>query len=226
MWSKASWERGRPARTRPGTASAFSRTWIDPTAPWLSFDPAVAVPADVVAACKVALMLSNPHKEQGCGRDARAPRPITPPLSGSRRSRAVGRRLMRWGVNADPRLPKKKSTKGHGGLRRATKGSGATCNGLPCSRTLICHPCPNFDSCFTWINRMDRMKNQAILSILPIHVSFNNCRHRLQRFSPAELRRRRRHFSPTRRRPNDSQANNFPGASPGFEWSRGCGGST
>ena len=213
--SKASWERGRPARTRPGTASAFSRTWIDPTAPWLSFDPAVAVPADVVAACKVALMLSNPHKEQGCGRDARAPRPIAPPLSGSRRSRAVGRRLMRWGVNADPRLPKKKSTKGHGGLRRATKGSGATCNGLPCSRTLICHPCPNFDSCFTWIDRMDRMKNQAILSILPIHVSFNNCRHRLQRFSPAELRRRRRHFSPTRRRPNDSQANNPPGASPG-----------
>ena len=76
------WERGRPARTRPGTASAFSRTWIDPTAPWLSFDPAVAIPADVVAACKVALMLSNPHKEQGCGRDARAPRNcrITPPL--------------------------------------------------------------------------------------------------------------------------------------------------
>ena len=59
------------------------------------------------------------------------------------------------------------------------------------------------------------MKNQAILSILPIHVSFNNCRHRLQWFSPAELRRRRRHFSPTRRRPNDSQANNPPGASPG-----------
>ena len=102
----------------------------------------------------------------------------------------------------------RRTTKGHGGLRRATKGSGATCNGLPCSRTLICHPCPNFDSCFTWINRMDRMKNQAILSILPIHVSFNNCRHRLQWFSPAELRRRRRHFSPTRRRPNDSQANN------------------
>ena len=114
-----------------------------------------------------------------------------------------------------PTRKKELSTKGHGGLRRATKGSGATCNGLPCSRTLICHPCPNFDSCFTWINRMDRMKNQAILSILPIHVSFNNCRHRLQRFSPAELRRRRRHFSPTRRRPNDSQANNLPGASPG-----------
>ena len=70
------------------------------------------------------------------------------------------------------------------------------------------------------------MKNQAILSILPIHVSFNNCRHQLQWFSPAELRRRRRHFSPTRRRPNDSQANNLPGASPGFEWSREGGGST
>ena len=114
-----------------------------------------------------------------------------------------------------PTRKKELSTKGHGGLRRTTKGSGATCNGLPCSRTLICHPCPNFDSCFTWINRMDRMKNQAILSILPIHVSFNNCRHRLQWFSPAELRRRRRHFSPTRRLPNDSQANNLPGASPG-----------
>ena len=90
-------ERGRPARTRLGTASAFSRTWIDPTAPWLSFDPAVAVPADVVAACKVALMLSNPHKEQGCGRDARAPRPIAPPLSGSRHEAdaAGGRRTVR-----------------------------------------------------------------------------------------------------------------------------------
>ena len=33
------------------------------TAPRLSFDPAVAVPADVVATCNVALMLSKPHKE-------------------------------------------------------------------------------------------------------------------------------------------------------------------
>ncbi len=47
---------------------------------------------------------------------------ITPPLRGSRRSRAARRRLMRWGVDAGPRLPKKKSTKGaknHEGAPRA-----------------------------------------------------------------------------------------------------------
>ena len=31
--------------------------------PWLSLGPAVTVPADVVAACKVVLKLSDPHKE-------------------------------------------------------------------------------------------------------------------------------------------------------------------
>ena len=74
VWTKASWERGRPARTMPGTASVISSTRIDPTAPCLSFGLAVAVPLDAVAACKVALKLSGGHKQQGCGRDARAPR--------------------------------------------------------------------------------------------------------------------------------------------------------
>ena len=36
-------------------------------APWLSLGPAVTVPADVVAACKVVLKLSDPHKEKDAG---------------------------------------------------------------------------------------------------------------------------------------------------------------
>ena len=54
---KASRERGRPARTKPGTTSAISPTWIK--APWRSFDLADAVPADRVAACSIALKLSG-----------------------------------------------------------------------------------------------------------------------------------------------------------------------
>ena len=61
------------------------------TAPWLSFGPADAVSADRVAACSVGS--SAAAKGKGCGRDARAPRPITPPL---RRNRAR-RRLTRLG---------------------------------------------------------------------------------------------------------------------------------
>ena len=45
-------------------------------------------------------------KGTGCGRDSRAPRAITPPLRGSRRSRAARRRLMRWGVGAGRLLRK------------------------------------------------------------------------------------------------------------------------
>ena len=48
----------------------------------------------------------QPKGQQACGRDARAPRAITPPLRGSRRSRAVRRRLMRWGVSAGRLLRK------------------------------------------------------------------------------------------------------------------------
>ena len=56
----ASWERGRPARTKLGTASLISPTWIDrERAPWLSFGLADAVPADGVAACSTALKLSG-----------------------------------------------------------------------------------------------------------------------------------------------------------------------
>ena len=66
-------------------------------APWLSFGLAVVVTADVVAACKAARKLSDHHKEQHAGGTPALPGAITPPLRGSRRSRAVRRRLMRWG---------------------------------------------------------------------------------------------------------------------------------
>ena len=69
------WERGRPARTKPGTASPISpasinrercRSWTD------------------------------------CVKDVTGLYLITPPLRGSRRSRAARRRLMRWGVETEP----------------------------------------------------------------------------------------------------------------------------
>ena len=72
------------------------------TAPWFSFGLAVAVFANVVAARKVALMLNDPHKEKGCGRDARAPRGNHSVLEGNRRSRASRQRLIRWGVRCRP----------------------------------------------------------------------------------------------------------------------------
>ncbi len=77
-----SWERGRPARTMTGTASGISSTWIDPTAPWLSFGLAVAVTADVVAACKAARKLSDHHKQQHAGGTPALPG-VTSPLRGS-----------------------------------------------------------------------------------------------------------------------------------------------
>ena len=82
VWMMASWERGRLARTRPGTASAISSTWIDPTAPRLSFDQDVAVATDEMAACKVALMLSVPHMDQDAGG--------TPALPGDGKSLPLG----------------------------------------------------------------------------------------------------------------------------------------
>ena len=52
----------RPHKAWQGLA--ISATWIDrQRRPWLSLGPAVTVPADVVAACKVVLKLSDPHKE-------------------------------------------------------------------------------------------------------------------------------------------------------------------
>ena len=89
----ASWERGRLARTRPGTASAISSTWNDPTAPRLSFDLAVAVTADEVAACKVALMLSDPHMDQDAGG--------TPALPGDAKSLPPGGKV----AEAEPARP-------------------------------------------------------------------------------------------------------------------------
>ncbi len=60
----ASWERGRPARTKPGPASAISPHLDQPgTVPWLSFGLADAVPADRVAACSIALKLSGGQRD-------------------------------------------------------------------------------------------------------------------------------------------------------------------
>ena len=102
----ASWERGRPARTKPGPASPISPTWINrerrhaPPSAWpMRFLPTGWLPAASHSS-------SAATKGTGCGRDARAPRAITPPLRGSRRSRAARRRLMRWGVDAGRLLRK------------------------------------------------------------------------------------------------------------------------
>ena len=78
------------------------------TAPWFSFGPADAVSADRVAACGSALKLSGGQRDR-----MRAGRPrsqITPPLRGSRRSRAGRRRLMRWGVSGGRLLRKPSCT--------------------------------------------------------------------------------------------------------------------
>ena len=70
----ASWERGRPARTKPGTASAISPTWINrershgsPSAWPMGFPPTGWLPAASHGSSAAA-------KGTGCGRDARAPR--------------------------------------------------------------------------------------------------------------------------------------------------------
>ena len=61
----AAWERGRPAPTKPGTASAISPTWIDrerrhgsPSAWPMLFPP------DRVAACSIALKLSGGQRDR------------------------------------------------------------------------------------------------------------------------------------------------------------------
>ena len=68
----ASRERGRPARTKPGTASDISPHLDQPgTAPWLSFGLANAVPTNRMDACKLALTLSGLYE----GKRMRARRP-------------------------------------------------------------------------------------------------------------------------------------------------------
>ena len=64
-WMKAAWERGRPARTKPGTASTISPTWIKwerrHGSPYGLTD---AVAAHRVAACSIALMLSGGQRDR------------------------------------------------------------------------------------------------------------------------------------------------------------------
>ena len=74
----ASWERGRPARTKPGTASAIFPTWINrerrhgsPSAWPMRFPPTGWLPAASHGSSAAA-------KGTGCGRDARAPRRCRP----------------------------------------------------------------------------------------------------------------------------------------------------
>ena len=91
-------ERGRPARTMPGTAWAISPHLDQPaTAPWLSFGLAAAVTADVVAACKAARKLSDHQRDSMRAGRPRSRGQSLPLWRGSRRSRAGRRRLMRRG---------------------------------------------------------------------------------------------------------------------------------
>ena len=64
-------ERGRPARTKPGTASAISPHLDQPATPWVAFGLANAVPTNRMDACKLALTLSGLYE----GKRMRARRP-------------------------------------------------------------------------------------------------------------------------------------------------------
>ena len=82
----ASRERGRPARTKPGTASAISPTWNQSAAaPCLCFGRAHAVPAGRAVGCNIAGKLSGNRRDS-----MRAGRP---------RSRGVS---SRWGGGGYP----------------------------------------------------------------------------------------------------------------------------
>ena len=116
-------ERGRPARTMPRHSLGHLRHSDRPgTAPWVSLGLAVEVHTDRLAACQVALTLSDLHKgiRMRAGRPRSQEMPITPPLRGTRRSRAERRRLMRWGVDAD--LSGRGSSKPRGRRPRNSRG--------------------------------------------------------------------------------------------------------
>ena len=76
------------------------------TAPWLSFGLADGVPAHRVAACSIPLKLSGGQRDRMRAGRPRSQGNHSPPLRGSRRSRAARRRLMRWGVGAGRLLRK------------------------------------------------------------------------------------------------------------------------
>ena len=119
---KAPWERGRPARTKSGTASVISPTWINrerrhgsmlfPPTGWSIALKLSAGQAANAAGCQDRRWPSL-RDRPGTGAGAclsrnkvRAGRPrsqgITPLLRESRGNRAEGRRLMRWGGGARP----------------------------------------------------------------------------------------------------------------------------
>ena len=106
---RASWERGRPAHTKSGTASAIS-----PTLDQRSQNDAADTPLIVTHGTRrlppsgsTAGSALSPTPPQG-GSDTGAPYASLislPPLRGSRRSRAARRRLMRWGGSSWSFLP-------------------------------------------------------------------------------------------------------------------------
>ena len=126
---KAPWERGRPARTNPGTASVISTTWINrerrpgsprpgrccsrPQGGCLQHRTETQRRPSGVRGRLPSASMDRMAQSSGTGAGAclsrnkvRAGRPrsrgITLLLRESRGSRAEGRRLMRWGGGAGP----------------------------------------------------------------------------------------------------------------------------
>ena len=97
----ASWERGRPARTslaQPRPSPPLGSTGTGAMA-LLRPGPLLFPPTGWLLQHRTEAQ--RRPKGQDAGGTPRAPRAITPPLRGSRRSRAARRRLMRWGLAGD-----------------------------------------------------------------------------------------------------------------------------
>ena len=97
---KASWERGRPARTTAGAASATSHLHQPGTAPWLSVALAAAVPAGRVAVCSVARKLSGSQRDR-----MRAGRPRSQGMLSRRRRGECLAGDLSIGFMQEPALP-------------------------------------------------------------------------------------------------------------------------
>ena len=98
MGSMASRERGRPARTKPGTALPISPLGSTGNGAMALLRPGRWGSRPQGGCLQHRTKAQRRPKGQDAGGTPRAPRAITPPLRGSRRSRAARRRLMRWGV--------------------------------------------------------------------------------------------------------------------------------
>ena len=94
-WDDGLWERGRPARTKPGL-DHLPHLDQPGTAPWLSFGLADGVPADRVAACSIALKLSGGQRDR-----MRAGRPRSQAMP----SRRCGGGCLAGDFSESPRAP-------------------------------------------------------------------------------------------------------------------------